>query len=111
MVRNLTSVPHVGGSIESYQQALAIKAEWEKYGLDKVELKGYDVLLSFPAKPGKASIEGENGTLFTAQRKEKTLHHAENDPRALPPFNAFSPSGNVQVRQPFPKDLCWSKKT
>ena len=99
MVRNLTSVPHFGGSVESYRQALAIKAEWEKYGLDKVELKRYDILLSFPAKPGKASIEGENGTLFTAQRKEKILDPAENDPRVLPPFNAFSASGNVQVRQ------------
>ena len=96
--RYLTKAPHPGGSPFSYEQAIHIKKKWEEFGLDKVELKRYDVLLSYPEVPGIASIKsGDGSTLFTAQRKEKVLEPAENDSNVLPPFNAYSSSGNVTV--------------
>lgn len=61
-------------------------------------MKKYDVLLSYPERPGIASIKSDNGsTLFTAQRKEKVLESSENNTEVLPPFNAYSSSGNVTV--------------
>ena len=96
--RYLTKAPHPGGSPFSKEQAEHIKTKWEEFGLDKVELKKYDVLLSYPEIPGIASIKSADGsTLFTAQRKEKVLESSENDPNVLPPFNAYSSSGNVTV--------------
>ena len=96
--RNFTKVPHPGGSKISLEQAQYIAKEWTSYGFDKVELKKYDVLLSYPVRPGRASIVAENGsTLFKAQEKEKILHQNENHPDVLPPFNAYSGSGNIRV--------------
>lgn len=95
-LKYLTKAPHPGGSPFSKEQAEHIKTKWEEFGLDKVELKKYDVLLSYPEIPGIASIKSADGsTLFTAQRKEKVLESSENDPNVLPPFNAYSSSGNV----------------
>lgn len=74
-----------------------IERKWEKYGLE-VELKRYDVLLSYPKRPNVASIVADNGTtLFTAQKTEKILQQDEDDPNVVPPFNAYSASANVQV--------------
>ena len=96
--RYLTKAPHPGGSPFSYDQAVHIKKKWEEFGLDKVELKKYDVLLSYPETPGIASIKsGDGSTLFTAQRREKVLEPSENNTNVLPPFNAYSSSGNVTV--------------
>ena len=65
-----------------------------------MELKTYDVLLSYPVRPGLAAIVADNGSsLFTAQRKEKILEPSENHTDVLPPFNAYSSSGNVSVRR------------
>ena len=56
------------------------------------------MLLSYPETPGIASIKsGDGSTLFTAQRKEKVLEPSEDKPDVLPPFNAYSSSGNVTV--------------
>ena len=97
--RYFTKVPHSGGSQTSLEQAQYIEKKWKSYGFDKVELKKYDVLLSYPKRPGIASIKAENGTtLFTAQEKEKILHQDENNSAVLPPFNAYSGSGNVTVK-------------
>lgn len=96
--RYLTKAPHPGGSPFSNEQAEHIKKKWEEFGLEKVEMKKYDVLLSYPETPGIASIKsGDGSTLFTAQRKEKVLEPSENDTNVLPPFNAYSSSGNVTV--------------
>lgn len=96
--RYLTKAPHPGGSAFSLEQADHIKKKWEEFGLDKVEMKKYEVLLSYPETPGIASIKsGDGSTLFTAQRKEKVLESSENDSNVLPPFNAYSSSGNVTV--------------
>ncbi|XP_078349184.1 putative N-acetylated-alpha-linked acidic dipeptidase isoform X2 [Oculina patagonica] len=98
-LKYLTKAPHPSGSAFSNEQAQRIKKKWEESGFDKVELKKYDVLLSYPERPGIASIKSDNGTtLFTAQRKEKVLEPSENKPDVLPPFNAYSSSGNVTAR-------------
>ena len=96
--RYFTQAPHIGGSNISYEQALYIQKEWQRFGFE-VKLKKYDVLLSFPKRPNIASIVNRDGQVsFTAQRTEKVLENDENHPDVVPPFNAFSASGNVTVR-------------
>ena len=92
-------MPHSGGSQISAEQARHIEKKWKDFGFDKVELKKYDVLLSYPERPGIASILAKDGSaLFTAQRMEKILQQDENNSDVLPPFNAYSSSGNVTVK-------------
>jgi len=98
-LKYFTQVPHSGGSQISAEQARHIEKKWKDFGFDKVELKKYDVLLSYPERPGIVSILAKDGsTLFTAQRMEKILQQAENNSDVLPPFNAYSSSGNVTAR-------------
>ena len=88
----------MGGSEESKDQAEYVQKEWQKYGLDRVELKKYDAVLSFPKSPGLAQIVDDKGAkVFQARQKEKALFDEEKDDRVLSPFYAFSGSGNVTV--------------
>ena len=91
-------IPHLGGTNESYQQALYIEKEWKDYGLDKVELKKYNILLSYPKRPGVVALLDENGkVLHKSAPQESILEPAENNSRNIWPYNAYSPSGDVQV--------------
>ena len=48
--RNLTSKPHLAGTPADLEQAEVMKQIWLDQGLDRVDIVGYDVLLSYPAK-------------------------------------------------------------
>ena len=85
-------------SDESYEQAVYMRDEWLKQGLDTAELKRYTILLSFPEKPGVATLLDESGrALYRTALQEEFLVPSENDSRVVPPFNAFSPPGSVKV--------------
>ncbi|XP_065067793.1 putative N-acetylated-alpha-linked acidic dipeptidase [Rhopilema esculentum] len=95
--RYFTSVPHIGGSKESYEQAKYLADQLRKFGFDKVELKKYYALLSVPRSPGNVSLYDENGTvLFHETITEKPLHSSEGDPREVYPFNAYTASGQAE---------------
>ena len=97
--RYFTSVPHIGGSKESYEQAKYLADQLRKFGFDKVELKKYYALLSVPRSPGNVSLYDESGTvLFHETITEKPLHNSEGDPREVYPFNAYTASGQAEVR-------------
>ncbi|EDO43051.1 predicted protein [Nematostella vectensis] len=101
-LRYFTKIPHIAGSQESYDQALYMQKEWLKYGVDSAELKKYNVLLSYPTRPGLASIWNTNGSeMFRASQREKSLNKDEEKPNVLPPFHAYSPSGQVTGRLVF----------
>ncbi|XP_048586711.1 N-acetylated-alpha-linked acidic dipeptidase 2 [Nematostella vectensis] len=101
-LRYFTKIPHIAGSQESYDQALYMQKEWLKYGVDSAELKKYNVLLSYPTRPGLASILNTNGSeMFRASQREKSLNKDEEKPNVLPPFHAYSPSGQVTGRLVF----------
>lgn len=60
---NFTQLPHLAGTKENMHLAQQVQAEWEKFGLDSVQLVHYDVLLSYPddTKPNYISIIDEHG--------------------------------------------------
>ena len=80
-----------------------IRKEWVKFGMDKVELRKYNILLSFPEKPGSVSLVHANGSeVFKSAPQEEFLIPEENNSNVVPPFNAYSPNGTVRVRKQHP---------
>ena len=97
--RYFTSVPHVGGTKESLAQAEYMADQFRLFGFDKVELKKYNALLSVPRVPGNVSMfDADGSVLFNATILEKPLHESEGDPREIFPFNAYTASGQAEVR-------------
>ena len=71
--------------------------------MDKVELRKYNILLSFPEKPGSVSLVHSNGSeVFKSAPQEEFLIPEENNSNVVPPFNAYSPNGTVRVRKQHP---------
>ncbi len=73
----------------------------EEAGFDRVEIKKYKVLLSYPTEPGKVTMmNGDGDEDFMFLSVEKSYNEYENDSRALPPFIAYAQSGTFEVRYP-----------
>ncbi|XP_068729994.1 N-acetylated-alpha-linked acidic dipeptidase 2-like [Montipora capricornis] len=93
-LRYFSKLPHLSGSNVSWKEASYIQKKWKDYGFDKVELKKYDVLFSYPERTGTVSINAGDGTmLFTAQELDQSEKHL----KVLSTFNAYSRSGNVSA--------------
>ena len=96
--RYFTRYPHFPGSNESLQQAIYIKGKWIEYGMSKVEMKKYNIMLSRPEKPGVVALYNASGhEIYRSAPQEKFLIPSENDSRVVPPFNAYAPAGSVKV--------------
>ncbi|XP_065069888.1 putative N-acetylated-alpha-linked acidic dipeptidase [Rhopilema esculentum] len=97
---NFTSVQHIAGSDDdAYQAKQFIFKKWAEYlGKENVELKKYNVLLSYPEKPGKISIvDGLSGNLsFTTHAYESRLWKDEFVKNVAVPFNAYAAAKHVE---------------
>ena len=96
--RYLTRAPHMAGTPESKKQAEWVARKLKEYGLDKVEIKKYKALLSFPKEPGSITIldeYGGEGKKYISM--EKSANKYENDSRVVPPFIAYSAAGEFDV--------------
>ncbi|XP_067680231.1 N-acetylated-alpha-linked acidic dipeptidase 2-like [Haliotis asinina] len=94
----LSSKPHVAGSQTNLDLANWIKDKWMEWGFDDVKLTPYDVLLSFPDADNPNVVRVLNdtgGVVYESPLKEANLT-GEDDPDALPPYNAYSPAGLVE---------------
>ena len=106
LCRQLTEKPHIAGNVSDVDVAMFIYNTWKSYrNFDSVELANYTVLLQYPGNgSGVNRLElRESGgkVIYTAAtRQEKPLLPQERDPSVAPPFNAYSGTGNVSVRQP-----------
>lgn len=71
---NFTRTPHLAGTVQNFELAKQIHAQWKEFGLDSVELSHYDVLLSYPNKtqPNYISIIDEDGN--EVKKIQETLH-------------------------------------
>lgn len=96
----LTEKPHLGGTEENHELGRKLKAFWEDAGLDHVTLAPYQVLLSYPNMSNLNFVEllNENGdTVYKSNLTEPILTPEENKPDVVPPFNAYSPQGDIKV--------------
>lgn len=98
--RMLTEKPHLGGTEENHQLAVKLKEFWESVGLDHVTLAPYYVLLSYPNMSNLNFVEildEKNNTVYKSDLREPVLTPEENKTGVVPPFNAFSPAGDITV--------------
>ncbi|XP_046364744.2 N-acetylated-alpha-linked acidic dipeptidase 2-like [Haliotis rufescens] len=97
-LKHLSSKPHVAGSKNNLDLGNWIKDKWMEWGFDDVKLTPYDVLLSFPdpSNPNVVRVLNDTGgVVYQSPLKEANLT-GEDDPDALPPYNAYSPAGLVE---------------
>ncbi|XP_075448665.1 glutamate carboxypeptidase 2-like isoform X3 [Ascaphus truei] len=95
-LHNFTRLPHLAGTERNFQLAKQIQAQWKNYGLDKVELAHYDILLSYPndTNPNYISIIDENGNeVYNTSLSEPSPPGYENITDIVPPYNAYSAQG------------------
>ena len=97
--RQLTERPHLAGTPADFTQAKELSDFWEDLGL-KSWITPYEVMLSYPDKNNPNRIELQDGSgqeLFTTQIEEKILRPEQNQSDVVPPFNAFSATGQPKV--------------
>ncbi|KAG6546798.1 hypothetical protein Mapa_011744 [Marchantia paleacea] len=94
-LRDLTSQPHVAGTAENFATADYIRFAFQRYGIP-THYSDYEVLLSYPVN--RSLVLSHPDGLFM----ELDLDEAEVDedpytknPKVIPPFHGYSPSGNV----------------
>lgn len=92
----LTSAPHVAGTPEDYETAKFVLEQFRAADLD-AEIVEYRVLLPMPREVKVDLVEPfkrEGPTPEGGDNPDK----AAQDPRVVPAFNAYSPSGDVTAR-------------
>ncbi|XP_075054815.1 N-acetylated-alpha-linked acidic dipeptidase 2-like [Mixophyes fleayi] len=98
-LRDFTKIPHLAGTEQNLNLAKRIQDQWKEFGLDKVELVHYDVLLSYPndSNPNYISIIDERGVeIFNTSLSEPPPDGYENFTDMVPPYNAFSAQGEPE---------------
>ncbi|XP_065560266.1 N-acetylated-alpha-linked acidic dipeptidase 2-like isoform X2 [Artemia franciscana] len=99
-LKYLTSQPHVGGTRADYEMAQHLKEVWMSQGVDNVEVKGYEVLLSYPQEDNGSGVQiiDERGQVkFTAALFEPQIDGNFYDNSVLPGYLAFAASGTVEA--------------
>lgn len=97
--RNLTSVPHLAGTEQDFEQAEWLRTKFLEFGLDQATVVPYNVLLSYPDMkiPNKVYLLDSNGNanFTTTGRQPPLFAPEEGSPLASPNFNAYSGTGTV----------------
>ena len=90
----------MGGTPGEDMLANELMETWRSQGLDHVTSVTYDVLLSYPntSDPNMIYLVDESGGVQHAtQREEAIVRDDQNHTDVIPPFNAYSPPGDVEV--------------
>eukprot|EP01116_Phalansterium_solitarium_P018169 TRINITY_DN4719_c0_g2_i1.p1 TRINITY_DN4719_c0_g2~~TRINITY_DN4719_c0_g2_i1.p1 ORF type:complete len:404 (+),score=73.01 TRINITY_DN4719_c0_g2_i1:89-1213(+) len=90
----LTSQPHIAGSQGDYENAQFVLEKFRSFGLTDSEILPYPVLLSYPVK---RTVQLVQPTTVTLGLQEAFIPSdpTSGDPRIVPTYNGYSPSGNV----------------
>ena len=98
--RDLTKRPHIAGHDQNKKLADDLAKHWKDVGLDHVTLTPYEVMLSYPNMSDLNYVQllNENNTEeYKSPLREAVLRPDENDTDIVPPFNAYSGTGTVEV--------------
>ena len=97
----LTERPHIAGNERNRELAYIIYNQWLEYLFDNVEIYNYSVLLSYPnsSAPNSLTLRRSDAQLLynSSITQEPSLTPGEDVSDVVPPFNAYSGSGNVSV--------------
>lgn len=92
----LTSAPHVAGTPEDHETAKFVLEQFRAAGLD-AEIVEYHALLPMPREVEVDLVEPFKRKGPTPEGG-RTPHQDTQDPRVVPAYNAYSPSGDVTAR-------------
>ena len=95
-LRILTQAPHVAGSPEDRKTAEYVAQKFREAGLD-TQIVEYKVLLSFPQEISLDVTAPANVRMHGPSREHVDNDPYQDDPRVLPAFNAYSPSGDAEA--------------
>ena len=95
-LRILTQAPHVAGSPEDRKTAEYVAQKFREAGLD-TQIVEYKVLLSFPEEISVDVIAPADVKMHGPSREHVDDDPYQDDPRVLPPYNAYSPSGDAEA--------------
>ncbi|KAL4162125.1 hypothetical protein PRNP1_002673 [Phytophthora ramorum] len=94
-LHSYASVPHTCGTEQDYKTAVYTAEQFTAFGL-KAEIKEYYTLLSYPIHRRLAIVSPEQ-SVYELNLTETSVPNdaCTNNPDALPPYLAYSDSGNV----------------
>src|SRR5947207_14067585 len=95
-LRVLTQAPHVAGSPEDRKTAEYVAQTFREAGLE-TQIVEYKVLLSFPEEVSVDVIAPADVKMHGPSREHVDDDPYQDDPRVLPPYNAYSPSGDAEA--------------
>jgi len=95
-LRNLTEEPHLAGTPGSKRVAEYIHSQYRSWGLDS-KLVEYHVYLPYPQNVSLTLLEPDSIVLSLDEPSWK-FDKDSYDQRAVTPFNAYSPSGDVTAQ-------------
>ncbi len=96
-LKRLTAVPHVAGTKEDYATAIYVRDRIRSYGISS-ELKEYDVLLPYPKQAGIVELVAPRRARLLTRETVIQEDPSSSLPGIIPPFNAYSPSGDVTAQ-------------
>jgi len=95
-LRILTQAPHAAGSPEDRKTAEYVAQKFREAGLD-TQIVEYKVLLSFPQEVSVDITAPANVKMHGPSREHVEDDPYQDDPRVLPAYNAYSPSGDAEA--------------
>ncbi|MFB3915876.1 MAG: M28 family metallopeptidase [Terriglobales bacterium] len=95
-LRKLTAAPHIAGSPEDRETADYVAQKFREAGL-KTEVVEYKVWLNYPVEISVDVVAPTGVTMHGPSRKRVNGDTSQSDPRIVVPFNANSPSGDVEA--------------
>ncbi len=95
-LRTLTQAPHVAGSPEDKATADYVAQKFREAGLD-TEVVEYRVWINYPAEISVDVTAPANVHMHGPTREHVDGDSYADDPRVITPFNAMSPSGDVEA--------------
>ncbi len=96
----LTDRPHIAAQERDVELTNWIRDEWNKEGLDRVDLATYTFYLSWPnqTNPNKVQLlDAEGNVKFTSRFKEKEVREGDDSPDFVHAFNGYAPAGVVNA--------------
>jgi N-acetylated-alpha-linked acidic dipeptidase len=95
-LRILTAAPHIAGSAEDKKTAEYVARKFREWGFE-TEIVEYKVWMNYPQEISVAAM-GPDGVVMRGPTKEHVVGDAfQDDPRVVPAFNGYSPSGDVEA--------------
>ncbi len=93
-LRILTAAPHVAGSLEDRKTAEYVLEKYQAAGLD-AHIQEYKIWMALPLDIRVDVVSPSNVIMHGPSPEHVSDDPFQNDPRILPAFNEYSPSGDV----------------